>query len=255
MKEIVTLFAVGALVFAGYKLHTDQVKSAADQAAAAARSEALREGSRKKTSKPGPLDAVALSRVIEPLYKDLISPLDQNHPADLVPQLQITRERILDIQAHAEGEKKSVYAQSVTLIETMIAFAEERTKALESLIRAAKGKSSLDSPTATSSSSAFFAQTSIKRWEDEKSRRKPALDQLFAQLRNTEREWNKRVGKDAAVERYDLPDNTPVYVNIDAPVTAPNPLERRAYDQRRTGTYSNTYSWRRAYYDRYGYPQ
>lgn len=247
MKEIVTLLAVGALVFAGYKLHTDQVKSAADQAAAAARSEALQ----TKTSKSGVLNAVALSRAIEPLYKDLISPLDQTHPADLVPQLQITRERILDVQAHAEEEKRSVYAQGVTLIDAMIACAEERTKALESLVRAAKGKSSLDSPTATSSSSAFFAQTSIKRWEDEKSRRKPALDQLFTQLRNTEREWNKRVGKDARVERYDLPDNTPVYVNIDAPVTAPNPLERRAYDQRQTGIYS----WRRAYYDRYGYPR
>ena len=87
----------------------------------------------------------------------------------------------------------------------------------------------------------------MKRWEEEKNRRKPVLDQVFAQLRIAEREWNKRAGKDAPVEIYDFPDRTPVLINLDPPVAASNPLERRAYDQRRV----STYPWRWNYYNRY----
>jgi hypothetical protein len=76
------------------------------------------------------------------------------------------------------------------------------------------------------------------------------VDQLFVQVRTAERDWNKHAGKNATVERYDLPPKTPVYVTLDQAPTAANPLEQRAYDQRRAVS-----PWRQTYYDRYGYPQ
>ncbi|RYD63805.1 MAG: hypothetical protein EOP84_33310 [Verrucomicrobiaceae bacterium] len=254
MKQLVTLLGVLALGLLIYKHHTGRMKAAAERAAQraaeAAAARARMEKPARKPKKPPQLEAIALSRVLEPHYRDLFSSLDQHRPEDLVPPLEITKERILDMQTHAEPEKQVVYSRGITLLNGMIALAEERTKTLEAMLKTAAGRSSLDSPNAVSTSTSFFTQTTIKRWEEEKARHKARLDQLFTALRTAERDWNKRAGKNALVERYDLPtDSAPVLVTVDHVAPPANPLERKAYDQRRVTP------WRSSYYDRYGYPQ
>lgn len=253
MKQLVTLLAAVALGFLAYKHHTEQVRLAAEKAAAQAAAAARRSMQSKATPTPRPLalPAIAISRVVEPFYSSLFAPLDLAQPADLVPPLEITKERILDMQTHAEPEKGVVYNKGIALLNAMISLAEERTKTLEAVIKAAGTKGTLDAPHSTSSSTAFFTQTTLKRWEDEKKRQKPALDQLFVLLRTAERDWNKRVGRTATVESYDLPGYTPVLITTDQPIsTTANPLERGAYDQRRA-----VRPWRDRYYDANGYPQ
>lgn len=249
MKQLVTLLAVAALGFLAYKHHTEQVKLAAAKAAA----EAAAAARKAATPRPKPvyLQAVALSRVVEPFYNNLFATLNVEEPADLVPPLEITKERILDMQTHAEPEKSVVYEKGIALLNGMIGLAEERTKTLEAVLKAAGTKGTLDAPNSTSSSTAFFTQTTLKRWEEEKRRQKPLLDQLFIALRTAERDWNKRAGKTASVEKYDLPEYTPILITVDqATSTTANPLERGAYGQKRV-----VRPWRDRYYDANRYPQ
>ena len=78
-------------------------------------------------------------------------------------------------------------------------------------------------------------------------RKKPALDNLFAQLRNAERLWNNQLPKDSQPETYDAAEVSPAIISVEVE-TRSSPLEKRAYDQRRT-------VWRHSYYERYGYPR
>lgn len=237
MKQLVTLLAVAALGFLAYRHYTEQVRLAAEKAAAEARRSML--------------PPRALSRVVEPFYGSLFAPLNLAQPADLVPPLEITKERILDMQTHAEPEKSIVYDKGIALLNGMISLAEERTKTLEAVLKAAGTKGTLDAPHSTSSSTAFFTQSPLKRWEAEKRRQRPVLDQLFVRLRTAERDWSKRSGRPGMVESYDLPEYTPVLITVDQPVSATaNPLARGAYDQRRA-----VRPGRERDYDAYGYPQ
>ena len=196
--------------------------------------------------------AVAISRKLEPSYQALFSDLNRDSPADLVPPLEITRERILDKKTHVEPQKQPVYDAAAALVSAMIIVGEERTKALQELLKAtAQSKASLETATTANRSSAFFAQGITRRWDDERKRRKPAVDQLFARLRDAERGWNQHVPPNARADSFDSVNVAQVDVTIDPATTEPrNALERGAYDQRRV-----VYPWRRSYYDRYGYPR
>jgi hypothetical protein len=262
MKQLLVFLAVGCLAVGVYKIHNDRVKAAAEIAAIEARSKAVAEAQAKAAKEAKArrdaeaaqrskvlLEAVGLSRVIEPLYTELFSDLNQSQPADLVPPLEVTRERILDKKTHVEAEKQPAYDAAIRLLTAMAAVGEERTKTLQAMLQAAQAKASLEGTNSMTRSGAFFAQGVVKRWDEERKRRKPALDQIFAQLRNAEREWNKRAGEHALVENYDLPALAPLYITTEQ-VAASNPLDRRAYDQRRV-----IYPWRTIYYDRYGYPR
>ena len=131
----------------------------------------------------------------------------------------------------------------------MIDLAEERTKILQTLVQGTvKGPGSLDSRQSATTAASFFGDRAIKRWNDEKARRKPLIDQLMAQLRAAERQWNQNASKDAPPESYETPVVAPVYITA-APAVTGGALERGAYNQRRV-----IYPWRRAYYDRNGYP-
>jgi hypothetical protein len=257
MKQLSAVLVLIVAAFVLYRMHETSVKKAASEAAevaaaranteAAARMKAEALRSKVTTPRPPALKAVAISRSIEPQYQELFSDLNSHHPADLVPALEITRERILDKQQHVEVEKHEAYTAGINLIKAMVAVAEIRTQKLQALLDAnARPAAALDGRTTTTTSS-FFAQTTARQWDAERQRRKPALDQLFANLRQKEREWNKRAGENAQAEDYDIPIFQPVFVSVD-PVAVQNPLERRAYDQKRA-----VYPWRSSYYTQYGY--
>ena len=163
--------------------------------------------------------AVAPSHVIEPFYGELFGPLSAVQPSDLVPPLKLLKERILAKQASAEPEKRALYDKTIALLNGMIPLAQERTKALEAVVKGAKTKASLDSPYAPTSTTAFFARTTSQQWEQLKARQKPILDQMLIQLRTAENELNKRVGPKAEVEGYNLPEYTPVAVTVGTPAS------------------------------------
>lgn len=245
MKNLVTLVALVVIAFCIHKFHNENVKEAAEKAAAEARADALR--SIPKKVKPAPRQAVAISKMIEPWYLSLFSDLNRNKPEDLVPPLTIAKERVLDSKSMVEREKHPIYDMGVKVLSSMIDAAEERTKAIEAMMQAAANdKSSLDSENTISASKSFFAQSTMRRWEDEKRRRKVAIDQLFAQLRSAERVWNSTIGKDAVADSYDLAGLVPVLVSVDNKIVGGSSLEKGAYNQTRT-----MYPWRRTYYDQY----
>ena len=110
MKTLLTLLAIGCLALGSYKIYHDFHQST------------------------GP-SAIAASRVIEPRYRELFSDLNSDRPADLVPLLEITRERILDKNVRAPKEKQIVYETAATLLTGMIDLAEERTRALQGILQ------------------------------------------------------------------------------------------------------------------------
>lgn len=248
MKELLAVVAVALSVLVIYTVHQDRVREAAKDAAveadARARSEALKW--KRPTPPPKRPTAVAISRVLEPKLLDLFSPLDQENAVDLVPPLQITKERILDKRQHVEAAKYTVYDSAVRAIDLMLAAAEERTGTLDAILRiAARAPSPLDGRNSGTSSNTFFLQTTVKRWESAKAPRKAAIDQAFGQLRSAEREWNKVVGESAQVEDYDVAALPPVIMKVEQPIAGSNPLERTAYDRRAS------FTWRRSYYNQY----
>lgn len=251
MNNFLAVIAVVLSVLVIYTVHNDRVRKVEQEAAALAeanarsRSDALK--SKKPTPAPNKPTAVAISRLLEPTVVDLFSPLDPEYPADLVPPLQITKERILDKKQHAVAAKQAVYETGIRTLDSLIAVAEERTAMLDAVLRIhARPASSLDAPNSGTSSKGFFLQTSVKRWEAGKAQRKATVDRAMTDLRAAEREWNKAAGEKAWVEDYDVTSLPRVYVKVDSTDASANPLERRAYDQRRS------YSWRRSYYNQYG---
>lgn len=203
----------------------------------------------KATPKPV-VYSIAVSRLIEPIYFDLFSELNKDDPYDLVPKMTIARERILDKEAEAEQSKKPVYTIAAKLLDGMIPAGEERTEALEVLLKtAAQPRASLETDRTVSSSNQHFFASQLRRVTESLRKRKPALDTLFSQLRNAEREWNTRLPKDAVPEIYDVGNIPSALITVEAQARQ-NPLEQKAYDQKRA-----VYPWRRTYYDQYGYPR
>lgn len=251
MREILAVLAVVLGILVIYTVHQDRVKKAADEAQAAAEAQALARSNALKRTTPTPAPdrptAVRISRLIESQMVDLIGPLDQRNPVDLVPPLQILKERVIDKKLHADKRKLPVYDQAVKTLDVMISIADERTTALDNVLRvAARPASTLDSGNSITSSNGFFLEGAIKRWESNRAQRKAVLDQAMAQLRTAERDWNKIAGENAFPEDYDFGSLPPVLVKVEAAEARPNPLERGAYNQRR-----QTFTWRRAYYDQY----
>lgn len=244
MKNSLALLLILILV-AGYQWHMKTVNTAASEAAARAREAAL-----PRTPAPAPIHAVSISRSLEPMYADLFADLDRTMPLDLVPPLEIVRERILDKKVLVEPAKRAVYDLGNDLAVAMIDVAEERTKALRSLLETtARGKSSLDTTHSTTTTGAFFAQSAVKRWDEERRRRRSQTDQLFVRVRNAEREWNQRLPTDAAVDSFDPPTISPPTITVDFPTGSASSLEIGTYGR------STNYSWRRSYYNQSGYPR
>lgn len=205
---------------------------------------------RPKTTPKPVVYSIAVSRVIEPIYFDLFSDLNKDAPYDLVPKITVARERILDKESEAAADKKSVYTLAVKLLDGMVAAGDDRTEALEVLLKtAAQPRAALETERTVNSSNQHFLASQLRRGTEGLKKRKPALDALFAQLRNAERDWNSRLPKNALPENYDMGNVPSALISVEADARQ-NPLEQKAYDQRRS-----VYPWRRAYYDQYGYPR
>jgi hypothetical protein len=181
--------------------------------------------------------SIAVSRQIESHYNKLFSDLDLNKPFDPMPRLQFTREQVRQKEAGAsEKEKKAVYEQAGKLLDAMIEVADERKQALQVLLRkASQPRAKLDMAHSVTSSAQHFLQLDIRRANESLNKRKAVLDQLLAQVRNAETDWNSHLPNTAKEEYYSSRNIPSVFVT--AGVSEPahsNPLERRAYDQRKT---------------------
>lgn len=194
--------------------------------------------------------AIGITRVIEPYYVDLFSDLNVEYPVDLVPVLTIARERLLDRHATADKERKAIYELGAKLLEGMKDVAEQRTQLLEALLKsAARPNSTLETTQPMNSSGQHFLAGQARRSNEALKRRRQPLDSLFIQLRTAEREWNARLPENARQETYNFKGLPYAVITVQAEARQ-NPLEQRAYDQKRA-----VYPWRSSYYDQYGYPR
>jgi hypothetical protein len=126
----------------------------------------------------------------------------------------------------------------------MMEIAEERTAALHAMLRAQKAKGALDANTGLTSTREFFAQGAARRWEEQKRSLKARADQVYAQLRNAERDWNVGATPGAPSDSFERPGIPPVYDTSEPETEARNALERGAYN------YKRRYIWRTSYYNR-----
>ncbi len=247
MKELYQVILVLVAGGMGLVLHDHYSKEAANRARLEARAEAQAEAAaaaEAQQAKASALRKVEISRNLEKSYTDLLADLNQANPVDLVPTLSVIRERLRDKRIQVEAARQPIYDAGDALLVAMIDTGEERTSALQSLLQAAERKNVLEKQGSLTSTAAFFAQGAVKKWADERSRRKPGLDQLMGQLRQMEREWNQRTTAASGVDSFDSPNIPAARITVDATVSA-NSLERGAYNQDRP--------WRRYYYDSTGY--
>ena len=237
---LLTVVCVALLGLCGYKVYQDRLESERQANLAAITPKP------KASPKPPIEKAVAIAHTLESFYVQLFADLNKEYPVDLVPQLTILRERIRDRQMEASKEKAAVYLAGIKLMDSLISAAEDRTDALEELLKVtAQPRPSLESGTTVNSSTQHFVSMKLRRFSESQKRKKAVVDALFAQLRNSEREWNSQLAKNSPPEFYDLTNIPAAIITVDTEVRA-NPLEKRAYDRR---------SWRYSYYDRYGYPR
>jgi hypothetical protein len=192
MKNLLALVAIVLSVLVIYTVHQDRVRKAAAEADALARSEAFKWKRPPQSDRPS---AVGISRLIEPTLLELFGPLDEEFPADLVPPLQIVKERILDKRQHAIAAKQSVYDQAIRTLDLMIAAAEERTGVLDAVLRInARPASPLDAPNTGTNSKTFFLQTTVKRWDAAKGQRSSARRSASGtSLSGKKRRWKPTV--------------------------------------------------------------
>lgn len=237
MKNFLAVVAIALSVLVIYTVHQDRVREAAE-AAEAAQPPGRSFGFQAKAATP-------LSQALQPYLETLFGNLDPNNAQDLVPPLQIIRERIAQRRTLVETHKQPIIDAGLRCLDLIIPAAEERTQSLDAVIRIAmRPPSALDAHGTSSDSNAFFLQTATRRWESERNRRKPAIDQAVAYLRRVEEEWKKHYGETVRSEDFFAHNLPPVYVRVEERVGGDNPLERSAYNHHRP--------WRRTYYDQFG---
>jgi hypothetical protein len=260
MKWIVVVFVACVCLFA-YHAHRKSVEAAEaiarETALVEARREAAAQVERERAARLKEREAqhaaalrplMAVSKVVEPLLIEVQAPLNIQHPADLVPIVELTKQRILDKRVHAEAERQPVFDRATALLDDLTRLAEERTSFLETMLRQRSTAGTMLNSPSTGSTSAFFAQNTAKRWDDTVARMRPSILQAMEQLRAAERQWNKQVDPDHQTETYDVVHFAPLL--IPAEQVTQNSLSPGA----KGGTSTTaTRIWRRPYYDAYGY--
>jgi hypothetical protein len=268
MKWIALIFLVCAS-FAAFQIHQKNLMEAEAEAAEKAyregRNSAADELARERAERKSEAEAwqrqeserisqeqankdferlqIAVTKIVEPIIARVQAPLDVSQPADMVPVIEMTKQRVLDKVVHAEPGQAAVYARATPLFNQLIAVAEERTKQLESLLRNRASLSSLNRPASTASTS-IFSQNAVKKWDDFIARSRPATRQLLEDLRTAEREWNKGVDPRAAHEEYDISKFTPLMIPNDPPVTGSQTTSPNGAVSR---------PWRTSYYSSFGF--
>jgi hypothetical protein len=176
--------------------------------------------------------AIAVTRVIEPIYADLFSELNVHNPIDLIPRMTATRELILDKQSGANVNKRTVYGTAIKLLDGMIVAGEERAVALEALLKTSKQPRALETQRTMTSAGQVFVDAQKRRSMDALMLRKQGLDKLLVQVRREERDWNAGLPKNLLPEQYDLSHVPRSFVRVDAPMANQNSLDQKSYNQR-----------------------
>jgi hypothetical protein len=251
MKQMLALGVIALSVVILYRTHQDRLSKATQEAAAQARADTIRSMATPvptpvppapAPSTPAPPAQVLVSRKLEPTYMQLLGAVDANQPFDLVPPIQLIKERLMDRQSQSAGAKRAIYDRAIQLATSMESAAEERTSTLVSMVsHATRSRGALDG-SQTTGTGEFFAQGVKSRWDAEVRKRKPAMDQLLGSLRSQEREWNKAADATLPPEDFESPDIPPPTITADPAAQSSNPLERSAYGR--------TYPWRGQYRDR-----
>jgi hypothetical protein len=233
-----------------YHLHEKSVAAAQAVAREQALEESRREAESRLTAERERAAArrplMGISKVLEPLLVNVQAPLNLQEPADLVPTIEITKQRILDKRVHAELERQPVYDRATAVMDHLAVLAEERTQLLVSMLRTRASASTILNRPTGSTTSDFFNLNTVKRWEETVARARPATLQLMEQLRTAERDWNKRLERTAETEMYDVFDFKPLLIPTEQ--TGQNSLSSDA-----KASNTATRVWRRTYYTAYGY--
>jgi hypothetical protein len=233
MKNLLAVVAIFLSVLVIYTVHQDRVKKAAESAAPPSRSFGM--ASRR---------VVPLSEVLDPHFKNLVMSLEKGESLDLVPPLQIIKQRTTEKRREIDPSLHPLCDEAVRCLDLMIAAGEERTQALEAALRiAARPPSALDEANVGTSANAFFLKNALKRWQTEIAKRRPAIEQSMNRLRTAESDWKKAFGETMPPVNFFPGIMPPVYVTIEE-TESNNPLERSAYGHQRP--------WRRSFYDQYG---
>jgi hypothetical protein len=223
MKWLALLLIVG-IGFVGYCAHVQSLKKAElaayNQAQAVLEQErvARAEQERKEAAARERRPLMAISNALEPLIAQLEAPLKIEEPADYVPVVQGTKLRIMDHRVDAEPARVVVFDRAGVLLNYLGNLADERTKALKTMLRNRGGSalSRADGPN-------FFNQGVAKHWDDTLMRARPVVNQLMEQLRAAEREWNKQARQSSYAEDYDLVGLVPVMLSSETPVQTSTP--------------------------------
>ena len=118
----------------------------------------------------------------------------------MLPIVHGTKQHILEKRVDVQPARGVVFDRAAALLNYLAAVADERTKALKSMIRNRTGGTALSQADASS----FFNQGVAKHWEETLVRARPAVNQLLQQLRAAEQEWNKQARPGGYPEEYDL---------------------------------------------------
>jgi hypothetical protein len=234
MKYLAIIFVI-ALGFAGYRIHLQKLKETQEAAELTAYNQtkaqieqeraAQEEKARREAAARAVRPEMAISKALEPLVQQVEAPLNLKEPADLQPLVEGTKQRILEKRVNVEPARALVFDRGTAVLNYLAAVADERTKALKSMIHDRSASStSLNRADAAN----FFNQGVTKRWDDTLVRARPAVNQLMEQLRAAEREWNKQARQGGAPEQYDLEGLTPTMIPFDPPaqVSTPSTVSR-----------------------------
>jgi hypothetical protein len=251
MMKWIALIIVAVIGLFAYRSHMEHVREAQDREADRIAFEKLdrerraqREADALKARRP----SLAISKLIEPFFMTVTAPLDTQKPFDYVPQLEITKQRILDRQPGTEPERAAVYDRAGAVFDGLIALADERTKYLEELLRNKAKTSPFDQPGKTNTSAEFFNRGVLKHWDEAVARYKPTISQRLDALRAAERSWNAKLGQWPSEELYEPASVDPVLIAVDGS-SATNGLGNTPANNNGTVTRP----WRQSYYNQNGY--
>jgi hypothetical protein len=235
MKNFLAVLAIALSLLVIYTVHQDRVRKAAEAAEAAAppgRSFNLK-----------PRKVMSLTEVLDPFVARLIAPLNFNQPEDLVPPLQIVKERTTEKRKELAAAELNLCDQALRCLDLMIPVAEERTETLDAIMRmAARPSAALETENSSTNSNEFFMRNTTRRWTTSLDRQRPAIVEAMTRLRSAEAAWKQAAGESVTPTNFHPGYLPPVYVEVQA-ADRGNPLEKTAYGRHRP--------WRRSYYDEY----
>lgn len=217
MKELLALVAVVLSLLVAYQMHRDRLGSAQKQA------EAEVEVVPKKQ----------LSEYLEPYRAEVHAPLNEQRPVDLVPGLQLLKNKVASKRDTGDVSKRKIVEAGLVAIDRMLVAAEHRTQILRQIVQqSARPTSSLERSDSENSASAFFKENTIRRANVGKPQRDAAIEQAFAQLRRVESDVISTFGDEAARDDYSHRRVATAFIGGGTEKGVGNPLKRAAYDQR-----------------------